>query len=129
MGMPALIVHDLLKDRVLVSRESARLLEQPLALLMKEAKDGGSVPDDGEVIVDFTGVEGMAPSFLDELFTIFESLVSAEGAKGSRRLRVAKPPARLSSKFEAVARGHALSVVTLPDGAWLLAPANPPASG
>lgn len=126
MMMSTLVVHEWLKDRVLVSRESARLLEEPLARLMKDAGRGGPGPNQGDVTVDFAGVEGMAPSFLDELFTIFESLVSAAGAGTSRRLRVASPPARLSSKFEAVARGHQLSVATQPDGAWLLSPLNSP---
>lgn len=116
MTMPTLMVLELLKDRVLVSRESARLLEAPLTLLLKSV---------GDVTVDFAGVEGMAPSFLDELFTLFESVVSRDETRTSWRLRMANPPARLSSKFEAVARGHALSVVTLPDGAWLLTPVDP----
>jgi hypothetical protein len=122
----SLVVHELLKDKVLVSRESARLLEEPLSRLMTDAGRGATRPDDGDVTVDFAGVEGIAPSFLDELFTIFECLVSAAGAATSRRLRVANPPARLSSKFEAVARGHRLSVATQPDGAWLLAPLDSP---
>jgi len=125
--IPTLIVHELLKDRVLVSRESARLLERPLGELMEAAHRRGTQPGAAEVTIDFSGVEGMAPSFLDELVTIFESLVSLDETRTSRRLRVANPPARLSSKFEAVARGHALFVVTLPDGAWLLAPVDPQA--
>ncbi len=109
--MHTLRVHDVLKDKVLVSRESARLLEVPLEGMI--ATEGTTV--DSRVTVDFEGVEGIAPSFLDELLTIFESLVG-----GEQCLVIANAPTRLSLKFEAVARGHEMSVRALPDGSWLV---------
>ncbi|MGD2108196.1 MAG: hypothetical protein PVI86_02270 [Phycisphaerae bacterium] len=74
--------------------------------------------------VDFAGVEGMAPSFLDELLLIFGSHVGG-GADGRERcLIVANPPTRLSRKFEAVARGHGMSAQALADGSWSLTDAE-----
>ena len=118
--MPTLRVHDILKDKVLVSRESARLLEEPLAAMVVGAGTSVDAPSASSVTVDFAGVEGMAPSFLDELLSIFESVIGRETNGHERSLIVVNPPARLSSKFEAVARGHVMSVRALADGSWSL---------
>ena len=48
------------------------------------------------------------------------SLIGAETGGREQCLIVANPPTRLSLKFEAVARGHGMSVRALPDGSWLL---------
>jgi hypothetical protein len=113
-------VHDVLTDKILVGRESARRLEDALKAMIAGVKTAADSPASSAVTVDFDGVEGMAPSFLDELVTIFESLIGSETADGKRNLIVANPPARLSPKFEAVARGHGMSVRALPDGSWIL---------
>jgi len=113
-------VNDVLKDRILVSRESARLLEAPLSAMMVSARMPGNASGTTPVAVDFQGVEGIAPSFLDELLSIFESLIGAETNDEERCLIVANPPTRLSLKFEAIARGHGMSVRALPDGSWFL---------
>jgi len=118
--MRTLRVHDVLKDRVLVSRESARLLEDALSALMISARTPGEACGTTPVAVDFEGVEGIAPSFLDELLSIFESLIGAATNGDERCLIVANPPTRLSLKFEAIARGHGMSVRALPDGSWFL---------
>ncbi len=118
--MRTLRVHDVLKDKILVSRESARQLQDAFnAVMIGEAKPGNATTAT-PVTVDFEGVEGVAPSFLDELISVFESLVATEADGGERCLMVANPPTRLSLKFEAVARGHGMSVRALPDGSWLL---------
>ncbi len=118
--MVTLRVNDILKDRILVSRESARLLEGPLSSMMEAAGTPGNSSDATSMAVDFEGIEGMAPSFLDELLSIFESIIGSGTDAPDRRLVVANPPTRLSLKFEAVARGHGMSVRALPDGSWIL---------
>jgi hypothetical protein len=107
---------------MLVSRESARLLERALQAVIAGAEPPGGATESAPVTVDFAGVEGITPSFLDELVSIFESVVG-ESPEG-RRLIVAHPPTRLSLKFEAVARGHGMSARVLPDGSWVLADAR-----
>ena len=74
--------------------------------------------------VDFAGIEGIAPSFLDELLSIFESIIGVESGARARSLVVLNPPNRLSLKFEAIARGHGMSVRANPDGSWLLTDAG-----
>ncbi len=118
--MPTLRVHEVLKDRILVSRESARLLEDGLRAMLPGPRTPGNASPPTPVAVDFEGVEGMAPSFLDELLSIFESLIGLETNGPERCLIVAHPPTRLSLKFEAIARGHGMSVRALPDGSWCL---------
>ncbi len=118
--MRALRVQDVLKDRILVSRESARLLEDALNAMMAPATTPENASATTSMAVDFEGIEGIAPSFLDELLSIFESLIGLDTSGLERRLVVANPPTRLSLKFEAIARGHGMSVRALSDGSWFL---------
>jgi len=105
-----------LKDKILVSRESAHLLQSELSTLLGAMTASGP----REVVLDFEGVEGIAPSFLDELISILEAQLRASGDRRNHAIVLAHPPARLSLKFEAVARGHKLSVQTQADGSWRL---------
>ncbi len=118
--MRTLRVNDVLKDKVLVSRESAHVLEDALSAMMAAARTTENSSGAASMAVDFEGIEGIAPSFLDELLSIFESIIGSETNDLERSLIVANPPTRLSLKFEAVARGHGMSVRALPDGSWLL---------
>jgi hypothetical protein len=103
------------------------MLEGALRALLTESSSAESAPAGREqVTLDFHGVEGMAPSFLDELLSVFELVLGGDGRKEPRSLIVAHPPTRLSLKFEAVARGHGLSVQALPDESWLLVGAANP---
>jgi hypothetical protein len=79
-----------------------------------------------QAIIDFEGAQGVAPSFLDELLSIFEAVIAERTNGETRRLIVAHPPARLTLKFEAIARGHGMSVRALPDGSWLLTDSRGP---
>ena len=118
--MCTLRVNDVLKDRILVTRESARLLQEAMSAMIAAAGTSGNPSGEASLGIDFEGVEGMAPSFLDELLSVFESLLGERGNVGKRCLIVANPPTRLSLKFEAIARGHGMSVRTTPNGSWLL---------
>lgn len=119
--MSSVLVHQILTDKILVSRESAHCLRDALSSSLMSCRSGaGSTGDPALVTVDFAGIEGMTPSFLDELISIFEGLL-AHANEGCRAvLLVAHPPTRLSLKFEAVARGHEMVVEALPDGSWRL---------
>jgi hypothetical protein len=116
--MATLRVNTILSDAVLVSRESARELTEAIEALLDQHPDS-------TVAVDFAGVAGVAPSFLDELLTVFESILGKRGCARSE-LIVANPPTRLSSKFEAVARSHNLSAQPRDDGTWVLISALDP---
>ncbi|MHB1156945.1 MAG: STAS-like domain-containing protein [Phycisphaerales bacterium] len=115
--MRTIQISDVLKDKILVSRESARLLEEPLRAMMAKNKTQVDASGPLPVVMDFKGVEGIAPSFLDELVSVLESLLELQTTDG---LVMTNIPTRLSSKFQAVARGHGLSIQSLPDGSWRL---------
>lgn len=119
--MPTLRVNDVLNDKILVSRESAHLLEDALRAITASASVPGNPSGATPMTVDFDGIAGIAPSFLDELLIVFKSIIGSESNDDERSLVVANPPTRLSLKFEAVARGHGMTARTLPDGSWLLA--------
>ena len=124
--MCTLRVNEVLKDRILISRESAHLLEDALSAMIAAARTPGRPSGTTSMAIDFEGIEGIAPSFLDELLSIFESVIGLNTSGLERCLVVANPPTRLSLKFEAIARGHGMSVRALPDGSWLLTNARNP---
>ena len=90
-------VFQSLQKRLLVTRESAHALHDEVRSALCEA--------DGLLSLDFTGVEGVSPSFLDELLQVVRQ-AAGEEAWSALTIRLTNPPTRLSSKFEAVGRGH-----------------------
>jgi STAS-like domain of unknown function (DUF4325) len=107
-----------LPDRILVTRESAQQLSAPLHTLVREALASGSAGGPATVTLDFRGIAGLSPSFVDELIRVFEAAVGGAHADEPCALVISNPPARLSSKFEAIARGHDLTVRIQSDGSW-----------
>ena len=110
--MGSLNIFDLVGRRVLVTRSSARALAPDLADAL--------VGVGGEVTLDFAGVDGLTPSFLDEILSVLEEIALASG--GVRlRIEVTNSPTQLSSKFAAVSRGHGLVASELGDRTWIIA--------
>jgi len=108
-------VHDVLQRPVLISREAARTLQDPLAAAVT-AEGSPAVA----VVLDFAGISGVAPSFVDEMIKILEEVLAPGPATRPLRLTITNVPTRLSSKFSAIARGHCLSIEAFPDGSWEL---------
>ena len=94
-------MYDLLRKRVLVTRGSARSIETKLAAALAEGN--------GEIALDFTGVDGITPSFLDETLTIIEESAK-QRTQGPVRVTVEHLPTQFSSKFAAVGRAHGLDI-------------------
>ena len=110
--MGSIKIFDLVGKRVLVTRSSARNLAPELANALLEG--------DGEVTLDFAGVDGLTPSFLDEILSVLEESALASG--GVRlRVEVTNSPTQLSSKFAAVGRGHGLVARETGDRTWIIA--------
>lgn len=112
--MTRLRIRDVIRDKILVSRESARLLVAPLRQLVSQGSLQAGSPPRRDVTVDFEGIEGMAPAFLDEFLGVLESTVG-----GGWRILFVAQPARLSLKFEAVARSRGLRVTQENGGQWV----------
>lgn len=105
-------IFELLKKRVLVTRESAKVIEPELRAALREGN--------GLVELDFAGVASLTPSFLDGILRLLDAALPEGGAQ-SPRLILRNPPTRVSSKFAAVGRSHNLAVRESPDGAWEIA--------
>ena len=116
----SLRVHDILKERILISRESARRLEDAIRAIVADSRPSPDQHMEVSLIADFEGVEGIAPSFMDELLRVIDSLFAGIGEQCVLQLIIAHPPTRLSSKFEAIARSHAMTILQLSDGSWQL---------
>jgi hypothetical protein len=105
----ALRINDLVGRKVLVLRESAR----PLAPALLTAIDEGN----GKIELDFSGIEGITPSFLDELLGIIsEQLTKRESVE----IVISHPPTTLSEKFSAVGRSYGLTIRETVGGDWTI---------
>lgn len=107
--MDSVKIYDLIPKRALVTRESARLVGDSVAAAADRAR---------EIILDFSGVEAVTPSFVDELITV---LGEASGPKETNfRIVFLNPPTRLSEKFLAIGRGHGLRICESDPGTWTI---------
>lgn len=118
--MQMIRIQDILHEKILVSRESARKLQSHIMQQIESITQHEEANSESSIILDFEGVEGMTPSFLDELLRVFESVVFGDSDRVGAELIVRNPPSRMSTKFEAVARSHDISIRILDDTSWLL---------
>ncbi len=109
----AIRIRDLIRSPVLVTRGSARSLSELLS----------KAPLAEEYVLDFAGIEGITPSFMDELLAVLAELQEARST--SLRIHVLSPPTRLTSKFQAVGRSHNLEVTELREDHWLMVYSRP----
>lgn len=114
--MSVLRIKEFISDPLVISRESARLLREPIRRLLEASNS--HVESLTEFVADFEGVAGLASGFFDELVREYEA--AAARARKPLRIVVFNPPAPLSSKFEAIARSHAMHARQEPDGSWIL---------
>lgn len=101
-------VYDLLKRRALVSRGAAQAVVAALQGELRRASD--------TLELDFSGIEAVTPSFVDELIS---QLLSPDIGPYERILFTA-PPARLSEKFRAIGRGRGVSFAETPAHQWII---------
>ncbi len=113
--MRVLHVIELLDRRILVTRSSARIIQPSLGAALAEGHD--------RIVLDFAGVDGMSPSFLDETLTMIEEALQ-QGNSDKFQLVLENPPTNLSLKFRAVGRGHDLSINESETGAWVITKAE-----
>lgn len=116
--MHRLKIRDTLTDRILVTRESARLLAKRLPQGMAPLQ---GEPDALEpaLEVDFQGVEGFAPSFFDELLAVIQQALGSDC-----RILLLDPPARFSRRFQLVLGSRGLRAVQTEGGSWRLEPVS-----
>ena len=103
-----------LQKKVLVTRESAHVIAEALR----------ASPANGEpnVAIDFTTIEGVTPSFVDETLTIVKEWIGQQRDQRQWSILLVAPPARLTLKFAAVAKAHELEIKETTSGTWILTP-------
>ena len=94
---------------LLTSRVSARKIKS--ALRKEDFYQGG------DLLLDFSGSEGVAPSFLDETLLIAEEHTRDCGHAGATVVFV-QPPTVLAPKHHAIARAHGRALVVNEAGDW-----------
>jgi hypothetical protein len=99
-------VYDLYRRPVLVTRESAHALRELLA---------ASRFDPRQTVLDFAGVEAVTPSFFDELVG---EIVDVLGDRAGVTVSLVNFPTRLSTKYEAIARGRNITLGEPTPGRW-----------
>ena len=107
--MNRISVFDIVKQPVLVSRESARVVKSSLP--SEETTEGGPL------VLDFSGARGVAPSFLDESLLVAEEYLE-ESKQPDTTIVFEKPPTSLAAKHHAIARAHGRTLVETEDGDW-----------
>jgi hypothetical protein len=101
-------VFNLLQRRALVSRGAAQTI---LAAIESEPPVSDTTLD-----LDFSGVDAVAPSFVDELI----SGLWGSNALAFSQIRIIRPPSRLSEKFLAIGRSRGLAMEEGEDGEWII---------
>ena len=99
--MKPLGIHHILQQRALVTRQSARLLEPELLARLASSEE--------ELVLDFTGVEAVTPSFFDEMLRLIES-TAPEARRRRLVLVLSNFASRLSDALGMVARAHSARV-------------------
>lgn len=108
--MSGLALHDVLKNRVLVTRASARTLAPAIEAAIRDSREA--------LKLNFSRVDGITPSFLDELLSVVEDAFARMNID-SYRVEIMNPPTALSAKFAAIGRGRDLSL-TEAAGSWII---------
>ena len=102
--------YGLIQRRVLVTRSSARSIQECLSSALRDGQ--------GHAEIDFSGVNGLTPSFFDELLSIVDEAWLDLPGRGPS-VTVKNPPTSISPMFEAVARVHGLKIDET-DGDWVI---------
>lgn len=113
--MEPIKVRSTLSGRLLVTRRSARELTPSL-------EDHGPSQ---KVELDFEGIDGISPSFFDELIKTMEEAIQARSSNATFVFH--NLPSGVSRTFERVARAHGLSL-QFHDDRWVLSPRTSTAS-
>jgi len=104
-------VHDIFRQRALVTRDSGRTVAEAFA------RDFGS--GHAEATIDFDGVEAVSPSFVDEMLGVLLR-ERRERQPTPSRLVFTNVPTRLSAKFAAIGRGRDVRIVEEHEGMWVI---------
>jgi hypothetical protein len=106
--MSTIELFQLLQRKVLVTRESASAVRDAIE---------SAIRADGEVTMDFRGIDAVTPSFVDEILGMIDD---ARTSSSRREVRVvfAHAPTPLSTKFLAIGRRHGATISQSGSDVW-----------
>jgi hypothetical protein len=107
----SLRVYDVVRKRALVTRQSARAVGDALAAALESPR--------GEVVLDFSGIDAVTPSFVDEALGSIEEMLG-KSRRNQLRVVFVNPPTRLSAKFAAIGRARGLEIKESDNGVWVI---------
>ena len=108
--MNTIELYKIFNKRVLVTRQSARSIASDI----EDALGGG-----GKIVLDFTDVAGVTPSFMDETLSVIEERSKAQNG-AALSIIVENSPTKLSSKFAAIGRAHGLDMRESEGKTWII---------
>ena len=101
-------VHEVTNRKALVTRPVAVEIASHVVTAVESDESASSLT------LDFTGVEALGPSFLDELL----GRISELSGDRVRTITFKSAPSRLSEKFKAVARGRNANITQIGESDW-----------
>ncbi|MHB8392647.1 MAG: STAS-like domain-containing protein [Acidobacteriaceae bacterium] len=97
-----------LQRKILVTRGSATALRPEIEL---------SIKADGQVVLDFTGIDAVTPSFVDEILGIIDD-ARADSSRRELRVIFRHTPTSLTEKFLAIGKRHGAKMSQSGADAW-----------
>lgn len=106
--MRTIEVFQFLQRKILVTRESASAVRDAIE---------SAIRADGEVTMDFSGIDAVTPSFVDEILGMIDD---ARAGSSRREVRVVfvHTPTPLSTKFLAIGKRHGVTISQSGSEAW-----------
>lgn len=104
-------LQKLLNKRMLVTRQTAR----EIAPEVQDALLKGN----GGLVLDFSDVAGISPSFLSETILVVEDCVQKIG-EPSFRVVMENPPTKLSRKFVVLGKAHGVDIREGEGKTWII---------
>jgi hypothetical protein len=89
-------LFQLLQRKILVTRESASAVRDVIET---------SIRAEGEVVLDFSGIDAVTPSFVDEILGIIDD-ARTKSARREVRVLFSHAPTPLSAKYLAIGKRH-----------------------
>lgn len=103
-------LYKVFNKRVLVTRQSARSIASDIE---------DALGDGGKIVLDFTDVAGVTPSFMDETLSVIEERSKAQNG-AALSIIIENSPTKLSSKFAAIGRAHGLDMREVEGKTWII---------
>jgi len=114
--LTAIGVSEFSKGRILVTRQAARSLAEPIGQAWLDRPYSESFSDKPIIRLDFSGVAGTSPSFFDELIRVVDEATKGCLTAGTAVLSLYHLPSHKSRAFDAIVAGRGLKFENSNDG-------------